>query len=332
MDFAPLPKIELHLHLDCSLSFEIVSRLNPAVTLAEYQNDFIAPAKCTNLADFLTRAPKGIQLMQTEHELRLVTADMFQQLQRDGVIYAEIRFAPLFHTEKGLSPEQVVEIVESATTQASETTGIEARLILCTLRHFSEEQSLQTAQLVKRFKGTRVAALDIAGDEAGFGIDKHRAAFQFAIDHNLYSTAHAGEAKGPESVWETLKHFRPSRIGHGVRSIEEPDLLAHLKQQNIHLEVCPSCNVQIDIYNTYADHPIDRLYKAGVSVGVNTDARTIVNTTLTQEYERLHQTFGWGKEHFLRCNLNALHAAFLPDLIKQRLERRLVDAYNSLFK
>jgi adenosine deaminase len=265
--------------------------------------------------------------MQTEHELRLVTADMFQQLQRDGVIYAEIRFAPLFHTEKGLSPEQVVEIVESATAQASELTGIEARLILCTLRHFSEEQSLQTAQLVKRFKGTRVAALDIAGDEAGFGIDQHRAAFQFAIDHNLYRTAHAGEAKGPESVWETLKYFNPSRIGHGVRSTEDAKLLAHLKQQKIHLEVCPSCNVQIDIYDTYADHPIDRLYKAGLSVGVNTDARTIVNTTLTQEYERLHQVFGWGKEYFLRCNLNALHAAFLPDSIKQRLERRLVEAY-----
>jgi adenosine deaminase len=85
--------------------------------------------------------------------------------------------------------------------------------------------------------------------------------------------------------------------------------------------------VQIDIYGTYADHPIDCLYKAGVSVGVNTDARTIVNTTLTQEYERLHQVFGWGQEHFLLCNLNALRAAFLPDSIKQRLERRLVEAY-----
>jgi adenosine deaminase len=327
MEFASLPKIELHLHLDCSLSFEIVSRLNSAITLDEYQNDFIAPAKCTNLADFLTRAPKGIQLMQTEDELRLVTADMFQQLQRDGVIYAEIRFAPLFHTEKGLAPDQIVEIVEFATAQASESTGIEARLILCTLRHFSEAQSLQTAQLVKRFKGTRVAALDIAGDEASFGIDQHRAAFQFAIEHNLYRTAHAGEARGPESVWETLKHFNPSRIGHGVRSSEDAKLLAYLKQENIHLEVCPSCNVQIDIYNTYADHPIDRLYKAGVSVGVNTDAHTIVNITLTQEYERLHQIFGWGKEHFLQCNLNALRAAFLPDSIKQRLERRLVEAY-----
>ncbi|MCI0690690.1 hypothetical protein L0337_01640 [candidate division KSB1 bacterium] len=178
MNFASLPKIELHLHLDCSLSFEVVSRLNPSITREEYQNDFIAPAKCTNLADFLTRAPKGIQLMQTEDELRLVTADMFQQLQRDGIIYAEIRFAPLFHTEKGLAPDRVVEIVESAAARASESTGIEARLILCTLRHFSEEQSLQTAHLVKRFKDTRVAALDIAGDEAGFGIDKHRAAFQ----------------------------------------------------------------------------------------------------------------------------------------------------------
>jgi adenosine deaminase len=268
-------------------------------------------------------SPEASVISSIQH----LTADIFQQLQRDGVIYAEIRFAPLFHNEKGLAPEEVVEIVASAAARAGESTGIETRLILCTLRHFSEQQSLQTAQLVKRFKGTRVAALDIAGDEAGFGIDQHRAAFQFAIEHDLGRTTHAGEARGPESVWESLKHFQPSRLGHGVRSIEDADLLAHLKQQNIHLEVCPTCNVQIDIYGTYADHPIDRLYKAGVSVGVNTDARTIVNTGLTQEYERLLQVFGWGREHFLLCNLNALRAAFLPDSIKQRLELRLMEGY-----
>jgi adenosine deaminase len=124
------------------LSFEIVSRLNPSITREEYQSDFIAPVKCTNLADFLTRAPKGIQLMQTEHELRLVTEDLFQQLQSDGVIYAEIRFAPLFHSEKGLLPEEVVGIVEETAAKASTATGVEARLILCTLRHFTNALGL----------------------------------------------------------------------------------------------------------------------------------------------------------------------------------------------
>ena len=115
-----LPKIELHLHLDCSLSFEVVSRLDPSVSRSQYENEFKAPAKCTNLADFLKRAQKGIELMQSEHELRLVTADLFGQLVEDHVIYAEIRFAPLLHAHKGLHSEEVVEIVDDSSCRRSE--------------------------------------------------------------------------------------------------------------------------------------------------------------------------------------------------------------------
>ena len=323
MDCKTLPKVELHLHLDCSLSYAVVSRLNPAITREEYLHDFIAPARCTNLADFLTRAPKSIALMQTEEGLRLVTFDVFEQLQRDNVLYAEIRFAPLLHTEKGLTAENVVEIVEEATAKASQATGIEARLILCTLRHFSAEQSLQTVKLVERFKGTRVAALDIAGDEAGFPLDAHIPAFQYAIQNGIARTAHAGEGSGAESVWKTLNLLRPSRIGHGVRSIEDPALIAHLRKEHIHLEVCPTSNLQTNIYDSYADHPIDRLYDAGLSLNVNTDARTITDITLVQEYEKLHQVFAWDSEHFLQCNLNAIRSSFLPEAVKKRLENWL---------
>ena len=323
MDCKALPKVELHLHLDCSLSYAVVSRLNPAITREEYLHDFIAPARCTNLVDFLTRAPKSIALMQTEEGLRLVTFDVFEQLQRDNVFYAEIRFAPLLHTEKGLTAENVVEIIEKATAKASQATGIEARLILCTLRHFSAEQSLQTVKLVERFKGTRVAALDIAGDEAGFPLDAHIPAFQYAIQNEIARTAHAGEGSGAESVWETLNLLRPSRIGHGVRSIEDPALIAHLRKEHIHLEVCPTSNLQTNIYHSYADHPINRLYDAGLSLSVNTDARTITDITLAQEYEKLHQGFAWDREHFLQCNLNAMRSSFLPEAAKKRLENRL---------
>jgi adenosine deaminase len=323
MDCKALPKVELHLHLDCSLSYAVVSHLNPAITQEEYLHDFIAPARCTNLADFLTRAPKSIALMQTEEGLRLVTFDVFEQLQRDNVFYAEIRFAPLLHTEKNLSAENVVEIVEEATAKASQATGIEARLILCTLRHFSAEQSLQTVKLVERFKGTHVAALDIAGDEAGFPLDAHIPAFQYAIQNGIARTAHAGEGSGAESVWKTLNLLRPSRIGHGVRSIEDPALIAHLRKEHIHLEVCPTSNLQTNIYDSYADHPINRLYDAGLSLSVNTDARTITDITLAQEYEKLHQVFAWDREHFLQCNLNAMRSSFLPEAAKKRLESRL---------
>src|SRR2546425_1362501 len=316
MDCKTLPKVELHLHLDCSLSYAVVSRLNPAITREEYLHDFIAPARCTNLADFLTRAPKSIALMQTEEGLRLVTFDVFEQLQRDNVFYAEIRFAPVLHTEKGLTAENVVEIIEEATAKASQATGIEARLILCTLRHFSAEQSMQTVKLVERFKGTRVAALDIAGDEAGFPLDVHIPAFQFAGQNGIPYTAHAGESRGAESVWETLRVLGPSRIGHGVHSIEDPALVEHLRKEHIHLEVCPTSNYQTNAVYTYTGHPIATLYDAGLSIGVNSDDRTLCNINLTREYDKLHAIFGWDETHFFQCNLNAIRAAFLPEALK----------------
>lgn len=327
MNAGMYPKIELHLHLDCSLSYEVVSALDPRVSLEVYRRDFVAPAKCLNLADFLTRAPRAIALMQTAEHLRLVVRDLFDQLRRDHVLYAEIRFAPLLHTEQGLTPEEVVAVIEETTSEASTATDIEAGLLLCTLRHYTTEQSMQTVRLVERFRGTHVVGLDIAGDEAGFPLDAHIPAFQYALQHGIPRTAHAGEARGADSVWETLQHLRPTRIGHGVRSAEDAALLDVLRAQHIHLEICPASNIQTNMYATYADHPIDRLYKQGISLGVSTDTRTITPITLTHEYEHLHSTFGWGKEEFLRCNRYALQAAFLPEEKRAALDLRLQEAF-----
>ncbi|MGB6974990.1 MAG: adenosine deaminase [Terracidiphilus sp.] len=322
---AGLPKVELHLHLDCSLSYAVVSRLAPSISRTEFDAEFIAPRQCSSLADFLLRAPRGFQLMQTREALDLVTADLFAQLQADNVLYAEIRFAPLLHLLGGLSPVEVVAAVDRATERSIAATGIQARLILCTLRHFSPEQSLQTAHLVHQFQGSRVVALDIAGDEAGHSIHAHIPAFQFAIEHGLARTAHAGEAGGAASVWETLRAFQPSRIGHGVRSAEDPALVDHLRTGRIHLEVCPTSNVQTRCCADYASHPVDALYRAGVSLGINTDARTITNITLEQEYARLREHFAWTDSDFLACNREALRAAFLPDSDRQSLLVRLAE-------
>ena len=260
-----LPKVELHLHLDCSLSYSVVSKLDPAITREQYEHEFIAPPQCTSLADFLTRAPRGFQLMQDEGALRLVVEDLFEQLASDGVVYAEIRFAPLLHIANGMKADEVVAAVDDATEACIRATGIQARLILCTLRHFDAEQGLATARLVEQFKGTRVAALDLAGDEKAFAMDAHVPAFRHALEHGLCRTAHAGEARGADSVWETLRAFQPSRIGHGVRSVEDASLVEHLRHERIHLEVCPSSNVQTCAVRNYGEHPIDSLYRAGVS-------------------------------------------------------------------
>jgi adenosine deaminase len=257
--------------------------------------------------------------MQEPRALELVVADLHDQLKADGTVYAELRFAPHLHVERGLSPAEVVRIVEAATDRASRATGVETRLILCTLRHFSAQQSLETARLVDEFRGGRVVALDIAGDEAGYPLGPHEPAFRFAVEQGLFRTAHAGEAAGPQSVWETLERLRPQRIGHGVRAIEDPSLVAHLRDRQVHLEVCPSCNVQTDVVATYREHPIDRLRRAGVHLSVSTDAPTITDVTLSREHERLREAFGWTDVELLTCTRNAIEAAFLDEPTRARL-------------
>lgn len=316
-------KVELHLHLDCSMSFEAVNHLDPSVSREEYLREFVGPARFSDLADFLKRPPRIVGLMQTEKGLRTAVFDLFEQLRADNVIYAEARFAPLLHTDGDLRAEEVVSIVDGAVSEAVEATGVESRLILCALRHFTAEESLETAKLVERFRSTRAAALDLAGDEAGFPLETHVGAFRYAAERGLPRIAHAGEASGAESVRQTLDLLQPSRISHGVRSVEDPQLLERLLGERVHLEVCPTCNVQIGLYPSYADHPVDRLYRAGLPVSVNTDTRTVTNVSLNEEYERMGEAFGWTEEDFLGCNLQALEAAFLPEEERRVLKQKL---------
>ncbi|RPD43809.1 adenosine deaminase [Paracnuella aquatica] len=327
MDYSKEPKVELHLHLDCSLSYEVVQQLKPSVTPEEYYQSFIGPPKCTDLADYIKRAIKGFELMQTGEQLRLVTLDLFKQLKADSVVYAEIRFAPLQHTFQGLTPTAVVAAVNSATEEGINTYGIDAGIILCTLRHYSEAQSMETVALIKEFAGTHVVGFDIAADEAGFPIDNHVKAFQFAHANGIQCTAHAGEAKGAASVWETLEQFHPSRIGHGVRSAEDPGLLQFLQAKNIHLEVCPTSNVQTNVFDTIEQHTADKIYNAGVSMSINTDARTISNVTLGDEYKLMERVFRWTKAHFKKCNLEAIDHSFASGEVKEKVRRKIEAAY-----
>jgi len=263
--------------------------------------------------------------MQTKQDLELVTSDLFSQLKKDNVIYAEIRFAPLLHLDKGLSSYEVVKIISKISKKESKKTGIEVGLILCTLRHFSEDQAMETVELVNDFKDSNVVGFDIAADEAGFPLDNHTKAFEFANNNNISCTAHAGEALGAESVLETLDKLMPKRIGHGVRSIEDPILIDRIKKQNIHLEICPTSNIVTKVYKDYLSHSVDELYKKELSVSINSDGRTISDTNLNKEYALLSEHFNWNDNHFLNCNINAIKASFASE----KLKRELLNILNS---
>jgi len=128
-------------------------------------------------------------------------------------------------------------------------------------------------------------------------------------------------------VWETLQNFKNQRIGHGVRSVEDPKLLAYLKENNIHLEICPTSNIQTNVFDKIENHSINQIYNSGISIGINTDARTISNISLSDEYETLAKVFNWGKEHFLKCNLDAIEHAFISKEKKENLKKQILDGY-----
>ncbi len=322
-DREQVPRIELHLHLDCCLSFRVARQLDPSLTRERYRREMVIAGRCPNLAHFLSRLSPCLALLQTEDALSRLTFDVFRQLRDDGVIYAELRFAPLLHTEGGLTPERVVATVAGAAAAAARHTDVRYGLILSCLRHFSAEESRTTAVLAERFRDRCVVGLDLAGDEAGFALDAHVEAFHFARERGLRLTAHAGEARGPASVVETLEHLRPSRIGHGVRSIEDPALIERLIDGGVHLEVCPTSNVLIGIYPSLRDHPVDRLYRAGVSLGISTDCRGVLPITLEDEAKRLAETFDWRQQHLRRCALHAAEACFASPATKAELKQRI---------
>lgn len=329
MQYRQLPKIELHIHLDCSLSYTVVQQLDPSVSFEQYQDEFIAPAGCSDLLEYIRRSAKGYTLMQTKEQLRLVTLDFLEQMDRDNVIYVEIRFAPLLHTEQGLTPAEVVNVIQDALEEGRSRYKVIARLILCTLRNYTEKQSMETVKLVEQYQPQGwVVGFDIAGDEAGYPVSAHEKAFAYANEKGIPCTAHAGEACGASSVWEVLRHFHPSRIGHGVRSTEDPALLEHLKKHQIHLEICPSSNLRTNIYQKIADHPLPTIYQTGISLSVNSDARTVTPVTLSSEYQLVATTFGWTSADFLHCNLEAVKHSFASETLKVELMARIQEAYS----
>lgn len=320
-----MPKVELHLHLDCCLSYEAAAKLSPGLTRGQYEQDFTGPDRVNGLTDFLSRTLNHVALLQTRDGLVTCVEDLAAQLERDNVIYAELRFAPAQHTRLGLATGEVVQIVAEAIEALRGSSPVTMRLLLCSLWHLPLADSLAVLDLVERFRpaGT-VAGFDIAGNDAHPEKRLHYPALRRARDRGIPLTVHAGEAGPGSDVDETLRLFAPARIGHGVHAAGDPDLVGRLAVAGTHLEICPSCNVQLGLYPRLAAHPLPVLYERGVSVGISTDQRSVTPTTLTREYARVAQAFpSWGQADFTACNVNAARASFADERTKAAILDRL---------
>ena len=319
--------IDLHLHFDGSLLPRTVLELAqeqgillPAKEPDELKLFLTAPENCESLNEYLEKFDLPLKVLQTREAIRKAMYILVSSLKEQGMLYAEIRFAPQLHTKKGLSQEWVVQAALLGMQEALAGSFFRCKLILCCMRGAdNHEENLLTVRTAASFLGRGVAAVDLAGAEALYPTADFADVFGLARELGVPFTIHAGEADGPESI-ETALDFGASRIGHGVRAAEEPELLERLRDQRIPLEMCPSSNVQTKAVPSLSRHPVLEFLRQGLCVTVNTDNMTVSDTTIEKEFGLLSRELGMTAEERKKLLLNAADAAFLMSEERWRLK------------
>lgn len=334
-----LPKVALHDHLDGGLRprtlLELAAAVDhplPADTPEALADWFFDAANSGSLERYLETFDHTVAAMQTEEALHRVAYEFVLDQADDGVLYAEARWAPEQHLQRGLTLDRAVRVVGRGLSDGMEEARREGhstivRQLVTAMRH--ADRGLEIAELAVRHEDDLVAGFDIAGAEAGFPPSRHLEAFRYLEQHGMPYTIHAGEAVGPESVLEAVRTCHADRIGHGVRIIEDIDLTgpepvlgetaAMVRDRGIPLEVCPSSNLQTGIAERLADHPVDTLHRLGFAVTISCDNRLVSRTTLSREYARLVETFGWTLDDVRTTVDRGVEAAFVDADTRRRL-------------
>ena len=320
--------IDLHLHLDGAITMDIAKKLAalqniklPAENDEQLKKLLTVPDTCTSLNDFLKCFALPDALMMTQEGISEAVYLVAENIRQQGVIYAEIRFAPQNHTEKGMSQEEAVQ----AALEGLKRTGLKANIILCCMRgEGNEEANYETLELTKKYlvEDGGVTGMDLAGAEALYPTSKYAALFAKAREYGIPFTIHAGEAAGAESVRCAIE-YGASRIGHGVRIREDDSVCELVKNKGIVLEMCPTSNRQTHAVENMKDYPFIKYLNEGISVTLNTDDMAIEGITLEEEYRYMENEFGLTSEQKKIILNNAVDAAFTSAAVKEELKKEL---------
>ncbi len=324
------PKVLLHDHLDGGLRPQTIVELAaeaghrlPADDAESLGRWFAESADSGSLVRYLETFDHTVAVMQNGPAIARVARECVEDLAADGVVYAEVRYAPEQHVSGGMTLDEVVAAVQEGFDAAMAASGgrIVVRQLLTAMRH--QARSMEIAELAIAWRDRGVAGFDIAGAEAGFPPTRHLDAFEYLQRENAHFTIHAGEAFGLPSIWEAIQWCGADRLGHGVRIIDDITvaddgsvqlgrLAAYVRDKRIPLEMCPSSNVQTGAAESFATHPIGLLTDLRFRVTVNTDNRLMSGTSMTEEMYGLVEAFGYSLEDLRWFTINAMKSAFLP--------------------
>lgn len=309
--------IDLHLHFDGSLSVKTVWEqakkqgiVLPAASMDELKRLMVCPEECGSLNEYLEKFDIPLRVLQTAEGIKEAIEALMEELADENMLYAEIRFAPQLHLRKGLTQEDVVRAA-IAGVESSKKLAFGVQLILCCMRGAeNDEANRETISLAAKYLGKGVCACDLAGAEALFKTDNFESLFAYAAELGVPYTIHAGEADGPDSIRAALR-FGAKRLGHGVRAAEDEALIAELMEKQITLECCPSSNVQTKAVPSIESHPLKSFLDKGLRVTVNTDNRTVSQTTIAKEIQLVREKLGLTRGEELTLYLNAADSAFI---------------------
>ena len=325
--------IDLHLHLDGSLSIEdcqYLSRLEGVDLGNDFPTNLYVPDDCPSLEEYLTKFELPLKLLQSKKAIEYATYSLTNRLAKMGYIYAEIRYAPLLHLQKGLTQLEVANAALSGLEKAlKEHPDFEANLILCCMRHASFELNKETIEVAHQLKGTRVVAVDLAGAEKLHPSSYYKDIFALAKQYGLNITIHAGEATGSDEIMMALDNGA-TRIGHGVHLSLDAATVQRVNKENICFEFCPTSNLQTKSLKTYKDVPLREFMERKIHVTINSDNMTVSNVTALSEMAVMKKTFNLSKEEVNSLLLTSIDCAFTSKKVKQGLKEKLakrIDEY-----
>lgn len=346
---ARAPKALLHDHLDGGLRpstvIELASEFGyddlPTTDVDELATWFNRGAKRNDLVLYLETFAHTVGVMQHLDAIERVAFECAQDLAADNVVYAEIRFAPELHVQAGLTLDEVVVAVLDGFRRGSDGTDLTIYAICSAMR--TAAHSYEIAEVAIRHRDDGVVGFDIAGAEAGYPPTRHLDAFHLVDRENFHATIHAGEAFGLPSIWEAVQFCGADRLGHGVRLIDDIEsdgsggerlgrLASYIRDSRIPLELCPTSNVNTGVVGSIAEHPIGMLRRLRFRITVNTDNRLMSNTTMTKEFTKLAEAFGWGLEDFEWLTINAMKSAFAPFPERLRIINGVIKPRYSILK
>lgn len=324
-----VPKVLLHDHLDGGLRAETIIELAkdykykklPTTDPQELSEWFHRGANKGNLVEYLQGFEHTIAVMQTKESLSRIAYEMMEDMKKDGVCYVETRFAPVFHSQKGLHHDEIVEAVLEGLDKGKQDFGVGYGLIICGMRNMKNTNEM--AELALNFRKRGVVGFDLAGEEGGYPPKKHLEAFQTIQRANFNITIHAGEAFGKESIWQAIQWCGAHRIGHGTHILEDlsfdkngnvaglGDLAQYILDKRIPIEVCLLSNVHTGAIDKIENHPFGQLYKLKFRVTINTDDRLMSDTTMTKEFLTAIEYFNLNLDDVEKITINAMKSAFI---------------------